>query len=178
MPNDDWGKSPGRQLLLHDIAEGKLDDWKPERVWEEYHQRPEFTGLERYDKQVFKSRLRSLRNSVKNTKEKGEQAIERAQRDAILVAHDRGLNPYGDFNSRGRPVIHRSETLSLLRQDLADGLYVKGLPMDLYNMRPEYGRDFTPSEFRKRIQQEILTNKWYKSKRCKWGDEYGLLGDI
>ena len=155
MPTDKWSKSPGRQLLLHDLEEGKLDGWKPERVWEEYHHRPEFTGLERYDKNVFKSRLRSLKQSMKNKKENREATLRRAEQDARFVAHDRALNPRGDFNSSGRPLIHLSESLSLLRQDLSDGLYVKGLPMDLYNLRPEYAQDFTPGEFRKRIRRTV-----------------------
>lgn len=156
----DWRKSAARQVILDDLADGRLpidaDVVTAEEAWEEmYFILPEFQNVVFSQ---FKARLKDHRKQV------GRRA---GATDTFLLAfrHDQDLqrNGYlrggGRYDHRGRPIFYRSAAMPLLRQDVIDEKHKEMTTEELHALRDEY-EEWDIETFRRRLRQEVATQKW------------------
>lgn len=116
--------------------------------------------------ELFKSRLKGMRDIVKKGKE-------RALKDSLALTEDRRLHPRATSNFRGEPEWVGHEAKLLLEIDIDNGDHKRKSPEELYYSRAQY-QDFELSTFRGHIYQEIHTRKW----REQWVDgrkEYAIV---
>lgn len=157
-----WGKKNlvRRQLKAH-IANGTIpSDMSQEDAWKCC------AIYEAIDKDLFFSRLKSMREIVKEAKE-------RAKRDADALVHDRGIHPKQKYDLRGNFNWSEHPARFLLDVDLEDDETKEMMPLQLYFSREEY-QDFDLDVFRGHIYQILHTRKW----REQWVNgkkEYALV---
>jgi hypothetical protein len=151
-PDPDWQDHPAREVLRLAFWSGEIPlDWKnrPDTIYNKFKDREEFKGMP-YDK-VFQSRLRNLRNMVKdkiNRKAVDQQAFDVFRKNF----------PVKEFNSVGIRRWNGTDAEAYFKEDMLEGLNVGVPPREFWASRPEY-QQFPLDTFRKHIGQE---RKLYK----------------
>jgi len=156
-----WRPSAARQVILDDLAEGRLplddDVVTAEEAWEEmYFVLPEFQNV---IFSQFKARLKDHRKQVRRR----TNAV-----DLFLIAfrHDQELQRQGylagggRYDRHGQPIFDRSTAKPLLKQDVIDELHKEMTPEELHDSRDEF-KEWPLETFKRRLRQEIATQKWH-----------------
>lgn len=167
----DWRKSQAREILLEDLESGVLPleaDYVTAQVaWETmYVNLPEFLNVVFSQ---FEARLKDHRKQVSRRRQATETQLH-------AFRHDRRLYPRQTHNQNGERVFSLSAAKPLLKEDVVDEKHLQMTVEALRNSRPEY-REWSLAIFRRRLHQEIRTQKWFyylEWKRAKKKQERGL----
>ena len=158
-PKITWAKSKARNLLYNDLVSGVIPLGSKDETGrktipslrEIYAMHPEY-ALYHYSK--FSSRVSSLRSIVKEGKS-------RAEADQRLFEAFVDNHPASAFSRNGYIQWQGSEAQTLARQDIAENLHKAPMgKKGLYNMRPEYYKNFPLKVFHDKLNQEIKTAKY------------------
>lgn len=155
-----WRPSAARQVIIDDLAEGRLplDDSvvTAEEAWEEmYFVLPEFQNV---TFSQFKARL-------KDHREQARRRTNAANTFIIAFRHDQELQRQGYlagggmYDRHGQLIFDRSAAKPLLRQDVIDELHKNMAPEELRDSRDEF-KEWPLEIFKRRLRQEIATQKW------------------
>lgn len=157
----DWRKSDARQVLLDDLASGRLpldnDVVTAEEAWEEmYFPLPEFSDVVFSQ---FKARLKDHRKQVARRHGASAFFLNAFRHDQQLRVQ--GHLPGGGFHNRqGQRIFERSPAAPLLREDVIDEKHKAMTTDDLRATRDEF-LEWPIEVFRRRLRQEIGTQKWH-----------------
>lgn len=146
-------KNPARRQMRLDVSEEVI---KPDTSYEVAQS---FRALYKdMDKDLFKSRLDSMRNIV--TKKKEEAA-----KDSAALKQDRIARPRPEFDHNGQLLWVDHEARDLLEDDIDDKALDVMSPRALWVSRVAY-QDFPFETFYGHVKQELQTRKW----RNQWVD--------
>ena len=161
-----WQWSDARAILFNDLVNNKVPlywkrgDMTAAQAFDQlYKDEPPFQISDFGDITKFKTRLSSLRKIVK-------QKSERAEEDALALAHDQLIFPEPILDIRGYPNWRKSEARKQLKKDLTEGKHKNRRPMVLWLSHPEYQK-FPLTVFRNHIYKEL--RKMKKGGRKKHG---------
>lgn len=146
-PDPDWEDHPAREVLRLAFWSGEIPlDWnrKPQMIYDKFKDHAAFKGMP-YDSK-FKSRLRSLRDQVKD--KIARKAVDQEACDVFLKNY-----PAKEFNSVGVRRWHGTKAEEYFKADMLEGKNVGVKPQDFWKSRPEY-QEFPLETFRKHIGQE------------------------
>ena len=171
----DWRNSRAKQVILEDLERYFLpleeEDMSTEDAWTYVYQgMPEFEFVQFSQ---FQARLKDHRKQVK----KRQVAASRQQHDFV---RDRQLHPRRTHDRNGRLLFDASAASALLRDDVADDRHLTMDSETLRKSRTAY-HPFEPTEFRRRIYQEVRRQKfiYYLAwKRAKKQQQRGMPDDI
>lgn len=157
----DWRKSAAREVILDDLVDGRLpleeDVVSAEEAWEEmYFVLPEFQDVVFSQ---FEARLADHRKQV--ARRQGAQTIflDAFRHDQRLRAE--GYIPGGGmYNRHGQPIFDRSPAAPLLKGDVIDEKHKEMTTEELHASRDEFVA-WPIDVFRRRLRQEISTQKWF-----------------
>ena len=170
----DWRTSAARKIVLEDLDGQVLpledDVVSAQEAWDDiYSHLPEFRDVVFSQ---FKARLKDHRKQVGRK----HQAV---YSQLHAYEHDRRLYPRQTHNQHGERVFDLSAAKPLLREDVVDEKHIEMTVEALHNSRPEY-REWNLGIFRRRLRQEIRTQKWYYYldwKRAKKRQKRGLRNE-
>lgn len=156
-----WRTSEAREIILGDLEDGRLpldeEVVSAQEAWDEmYYVLPEF---EHVVFSQFKARLKDHRRQL---------ARRKGSVDTFLVAfrHDQELRRQGyipgggPFDQHGRRIFALSAANPLLRDDVIDEKHKEMTTEELHASRDEY-LEWPIEVFRRRLRQEIGTQKWF-----------------
>ena len=157
----DWRKSEAREVILDDLESGRLpldaDVVSAEEAWEEmYFPLPEFQNV---IFSQFKARLKDHRQQVSRRKGAHEIFLE-AYRHDMELRRQGYLPGGGPYDQRGDLKFEQSAAQPLLKQDVSDELHKNLTPSELHESREEYHLVWPLDHFRRRLRQEISTQKY------------------
>ena len=155
-----WRKSEAREVILNDLMELRLpieeDVMSAEEAWEEmYFPLPEFQNVVFSQ---FKARLKDHRKQVGRRMGANTFFLDAFRHDQQLM--ERGIIPgAGEHDRHGNLIFDRSAAKPLLKGDVIEEKHKEMTPEELHGSRDEY--QIWPIEtFRRRLRQEICTQKW------------------
>jgi hypothetical protein len=153
-----WRNSEAQRILNEGFLQGDIPlDADPLAL---YQSRSEFQD---FPFSQFRDRLRYLRKKIKESKDVSAA-------DYAALISDRKNHPVQSlvtFSNKRR--WEGSDAESLLRSDVSKNIDRTMQPIDLWRSRPEYHKFFPLKVFRKHIDQERETTKYYNQRRARSG---------
>ena len=156
----DWRKSDAREVILDDLNDGRLpldeDVVSAEEAWEEMCcVLPEFENVVFSQ---FKKRLKDHRKQVARKKNASSFFINAFRHDRRLRAQ--GFLPGdGQHDRHGNLIFERSAAKPLLREAVIDEKHKDMTTEELCDSQEEFRR-WPLAVFRRKLRQEIATQKW------------------
>ena len=144
----DWGTSEAKAQLKEDILCGRIDDWKPMRVYNDPERHDRFYRYYKYEN--FSANLRELRKAV-------GKGLGHAERDQNAFDNYKVDNPPP---LGGRPRWHRSEAQKLCRQLVQTNEIAGMKPSEVRELSPLF-MVCTKKEFRDHFNHE-KSRHWKK----------------
>ena len=162
-----WRKSEARDIILDDLESGMLplddDVVSAEEAWEEMHfALPEF---EHVVFPQFKARLKDHRKQVGRRQNAKNHLLAAFRHDQQLRAQGH-LPGGGTHDHHGNLIFERSAAKPLLKQDVIDEKHKEMTPDELHETRDEF-KEWSLPIFRRRLRQEIASQKWLHCLDCK-----------
>jgi len=148
-----WIKSDAKGYLRNLLTKGDIpNEMRPKQVHQHYcKDRPEF---EPFGDKNFASRLKSLRDKVKDRNDK-------TARDAAALTRDRNTYPRPVMDGFGLPHWPDCDAKELLEQDVNDKRHETLTRQALWESRPECMENFPFDMFVKHVHQAMKTRKFH-----------------
>lgn len=156
-PKIKWKKSQARALLYNDVLEGRVpldpvdyqgrSTMKLEEIFRMH------TEYQLYDRKKFSRRLSSIRDVVRDLKNRKE-----IDEDAFNVYRRNHLPSL--TSSKGYPEWQGSNAQTLVCQDLENEVNKGKTMSEFWLSRPEYYENYPLAPFKHKVRQEIRTAKY------------------